>query len=45
MSNRGKSNQENSKEIGSNGSLDCFRDSVVRRIPYVGRKENEKELD
>ena len=45
MFNRGKTNQENSKEIGWNRSSDCFQDLVVERIPCLCRKERKKELE
>ena len=43
MFNRGKINQESSKEIGWNESSGCFRDPVGERIPCLCKKEGEKE--
>ena len=45
MFNRGKTNQESSKEIGWNGSSGRFRDLVIERIPCLYEKEREKELE
>ena len=45
MFNRGKTNQETSKEIGGNGNSGCFRDSIIERIPCLYRKERKKELE
>ena len=45
MFNRGKTNQENSKEIRWNGSSGCFRDLVVEQIPCLCKKEREKKLE
>ena len=41
MFNRGKSNQESSKEIGWNGRTGRFRDPIVERFPCLHGKERE----
>ena len=45
MFNKGKTNQETSKEIGGNGSSSCFQDPVIERIPCLCRKKKKKELE
>ena len=41
MFNKGKSNQENSKRNGWNGSSGRFRDPVVERIPCLWEEERK----
>ena len=43
MFNRGKINQESSKEVGWNGSSGCFRDPVGNGFPIGIRKGMESK--